>query len=133
VRTVDPDDIVKLGASLRPIDPSTLKPGRVWFCGGEAYFEVALDVVEGTINWFQFTLRGRSLTWDRRDRTIRTGITNELVVPDVSYYPASKTLAQDDQQDDQFLDLVKAILRTRPDQPLLRSMLDLLNSGHPSP
>ena len=40
------NEIVALGASLRPISPGLLKPGRmegsvrVWYQGGEPYFDV---------------------------------------------------------------------------------------------
>lgn len=126
---MDYDDVRKLGASLRPINPKTLKPGRIWFYGGESYFDVFFELCEDEIDWFQLTLRGRSLTWNARDRTIQTGSTNELVIPDVSYYPASKTIEDDQQPDKGFVNLAKAILQSRPDQPLFQKMLNLLEAS----
>lgn len=130
---MDHEEISKLGASLRPINPKTLKPGRVWFYGGEAYFDVFFELCEGEIDWFQLTLRGRSLTWNARDRLIQTGSTNELVVPDVSYYPASKTIEDDQHPDTGFVNLAKAILQSRPEQPLFQKMLHLLEASSLEP
>jgi hypothetical protein len=129
---VNYEEIQKLGASLRLINPRTLKPGRIWYYGGETYFDVFFELWEGDIHWFQITLRGRSLTWNARDRLIQTGITNEMVVPDVSYYPASKTIEDDRQPDQGFINVVKAILQSRSDQPLFQTMLHLLDESTPA-
>lgn len=126
---MDHEEIYKLGASLRPINTQMLKPGRVWFYGGEAYFDIFFELSQNEIDWFQITLRGRSLTWNAGDRTIQTGITNELAVPDVSYYSASKTIDDDPASDQDFIALTKEILKTRPDQPLFRQMLHLLDQS----
>lgn len=124
---MDQEEIAKLGASLRKIDPKTLKPGRVWFCGGEAYFDVFFELDNDEIRWFQFTLRGKSLTWSNKQK-FQTGVTNELVTPDISYYPASKTIEDDSQIDAEFLGIVKAVLRSRPDEPLFQRVLTLMKT-----
>ncbi len=122
------NEIVALGASLRPISPGLLKPGRtagsvrVWYQGGEPYFDVFFEVYEGQVFWFQFTLRGRSLSWSRRC-DLQTGSTNELLVSDGAYYPASKTIQADSQNDQAFVNLVCSILESRAEEPLFRQML----------
>ncbi|AFY66130.1 hypothetical protein [Geitlerinema sp. PCC 7407] len=122
------NEIVALGASLRPISPGLLKPGRmegsvrVWYQGGEPYFDVFFEVCEEQVLWFQFTLRGRSLSWSRRCE-LQTGSTNELLVSDGAHYPASKTIQADSQNDQAFVNLVCSILESRAEEPLFQQTL----------
>jgi hypothetical protein len=127
----EPNEIVALGASLRPIDPNILKPGyasgikRIWFQGEEPYFDVFFHLKDNKILWFQFTLRGKSLSWDSTGW--QTGITNELRQDDVKYYPASKTIETDHNTNSDFMKLVKSILETRAaEEPLFAQALALL-------
>ncbi|MBF2089674.1 MAG: hypothetical protein IGR80_14470 [Synechococcales cyanobacterium K44_A2020_017] len=126
---VSPDDIAELGASLRQVKQQ-LKPGRVWYYGGETYFDVLFDVQDGDIQWFQFTLRGRSLTWDRKGNLIRTGNTNELDATQALEYPASKLIQDDSQADTDFIALVQSILATRPQEAIFQQVLNLLSQSH---
>ncbi|MFE4106079.1 hypothetical protein [Almyronema epifaneia] len=133
ISALDDAAIAALGQSLRKIDPSYLKVSpspdtqRVWYQGKESYFDVMAERQNGQISWFQFTLRGKSLIWDRKHGRLRTGLTNELdVPPDVAYYAASKTIKDDARLNQAFVDLVKAILKTRPDECLLQEILSLL-------
>ncbi|NJL85076.1 MAG: hypothetical protein HC886_02435 [Leptolyngbyaceae cyanobacterium SM1_1_3] len=131
---LDEAAIAALSQSLRKIDPNYLKSGtspgktRIWYQGKENYFDVMAEMQDNQIDWFQFTLRGKSLIWNRHHQQLRTGITNELdVPPDVAYYAASKTIKDDQLLNETFIDLVKSILKKRPREPLLQEMLILLN------
>jgi len=92
---MEQNEIVALGASLRQIE--LLKPvkegfTRVWYQGGESYFDVFVDFLHGKIEWFQFTLRGKSISWNRQVSSWQTGLTNEMRADDVTFYPASKLI-----------------------------------------
>ncbi|MFM7409157.1 MAG: hypothetical protein ACKO3K_21480 [Cuspidothrix sp.] len=125
-------DIASLGASLREIAPKLLKPTsqegiiRIWYQGGEAYFDLFLELNDHhEITWFQFTLRGKSLSWCTNTPVFKTGITNELNIDDVSFYSASKTVENDSDSDKEFIDLVKSILQTRKDEEIFVKALAL--------
>lgn len=121
------DDAVRLGTSLRRIDPALLKNGAAsaWFKGGEPYFDVFLELAPatGTIEWFQVTLRGRSLTW-RPGQRLQTGSTDEYQLS--TGLPQSKTIADDSQVDAELVQLVRALLGAQPNEPLLCAARDLL-------
>jgi hypothetical protein len=120
-----PDEITSLGASLQQVTKG-VKPGRVWYFGkDEPYFDVFFDVEDNQVTWFQFTLRGKSLTWN--GRSVNTGTTNELSA-DTSYYSASKTIHDDRQLDIPFLHLVTQVLQSRPDQTILINMATILEN-----
>ncbi|MFN6571335.1 hypothetical protein A6770_11525 [Nostoc minutum NIES-26] len=127
------DEIASLGASLRAIEQKLLKQGqkdsktRIWFQGEEPYFDVFFELNNDEILWFQFTLRGKSITWDKRKPELQTGNTNELCLDDVSFYAASKTIENDRQQDWEFIYLVKSILRSRSEEPIFAKALTLFN------
>lgn len=117
-----------LGNSLRQVRQS-LKPGRVWYYGQETYFDLLFDLDEQAISWFQLTLRGRSLTWSRRSNNIRTGYTNELDLTPALEYPASKTIQDQQHADPEFVEFVKRILSTRPNESLFCQMLSILDDA----
>jgi len=125
------NEITSLGASLRSIAPKLLKQSpqegkiRVWFQGGEPYFDLFFELNNNEITWFQFTLRGKSLSWYINKPILKTGITNELNIDDVSFYAASKTVENDHESNREFIDLVKSILQTRPEEELFVKALAL--------
>jgi hypothetical protein len=128
---LDKKEITSLAASLRVIEPKILKPCqqqdtvRIWLQGGEPYFDIFFELKHNQIIWFQFTLRGKSLSWHSQNSKLQTGLTNELGVDDVSFYPASKLIQNDDISDLEFTNLVKSILQTRADEEIFAKALKL--------
>lgn len=131
---VEKQEIAYLGASLQEIEPGILKKGykkganRVWFQGEEPYFDLFCELINDEIVWFQFTLRGKSLSWDRDISRWQTGNTDELKINDVSFYAASKTIESDNTIDWEFVNLVKLILGTRADEAIFVKLLALFDS-----
>ncbi|MEO0967926.1 MAG: hypothetical protein AAFX80_06160 [Cyanobacteria bacterium J06639_18] len=131
---VEKEEISSLGASLQEIEPGILKKGhkqgatRVWYQGEEPYFDVFCELINDEIVWFQFTLRGKSVSWDKDKSGWQTGNTDELKINDVSFYAASKTIDNDSAIDWEFINLVKLILTTRTDQAVFVKVLALFNS-----
>jgi hypothetical protein len=125
------EEITLLGSSLRIIEPKLLKQSqhegieRIWLQGGEPYFDVFLELQHNQIIWFQFTLRGKSVSWHSQQPTLQTGVTNELNIDDVSFYAASKTVANDAASDLEFINLVKSILDTRSEEEIFAKVLRL--------
>ncbi len=128
------DEIAALGASLRQIDQRLLTPTkdkdttRVWYQGGEPYFDVFVELHQGKIRWFQFTLRGKSLSWNPRISGWQTGITNELRTDDIVFYSASKLIEGDKQADSGFIALAYSILQTRAGEEIFDQMLALFEA-----
>lgn len=128
---MDQNEIAALGASLRRIEQKLLGPARVngtqrvWYQGGEPYFDVFLELREGEIEWFQFTLRGKSLSWNKKQSGWQTGDTNELKVDDITFYPASKLIRNDNQTDYDFMEVAHSILKTRAGEEILDQVLAL--------
>ncbi|MBH8555391.1 hypothetical protein I8751_24205 [Nostocaceae cyanobacterium CENA357] len=128
---LDKNEIASLGASLREIEQKLLKQDhkkgntRIWFQGEEPYFDVFFDFSNDEISWFQFTFRGKSISWDKRKPELQTGTTNELCIDDVSFYAASKTIENDKQLDVEFIELVKSILKTRSKEAIFAQALAL--------
>lgn len=139
-------EIEQLGVSLRRIDrklishPAEGERIRVWYQGGEPYFDLFVELREQQIEWFQLTLRGRSLSWQQQrdgsaDLAVRdgetgqslwqTGVTNELQANDLHFYAASKTIQSDRQVNQTFLELAHAILKTRAGETLFDCILTL--------
>ncbi|MDJ0692752.1 hypothetical protein [Mastigocoleus sp. MO_188.B34] len=131
---VEKEEISYLGASLQEIEPGILKKGykkgatRVWYQGEEPYFDVFCELINDEIVWFQFTLRGKSVSWDKDRSGWQTGNTDELKINDVSFYAASKTIDNDSAIDWELINLVKLILTTRTDQAVFVKVLALFNS-----
>ncbi len=134
VRLMDQGEIAALGASLRQIDQRLLTPAkeegaiRVWYQGGEPYFDVFVELRRGKIEWFQFTLRGKSLSWNSDISGWQTGMTNEMRSDDVAFYPASKLIESDKQPDWEFIELAQSILQTRAGDEIFDKMLALFDS-----
>lgn len=126
-------EIAALGASLRKIDQKLLTPAkegttRVWYQGGEPYFDVFADLSQGQIQWFQFTLRGQSISWNARVSGWKTGITNEYKGDDITFYSASKLIESDNQPDLAFIELVCSILSTRAGEDIFDQILALFQT-----
>lgn len=130
---MDQDEIKRLGASLRQIDPGILSPAKegitkVWYQGGEPYFDVVVELRHGKIEWFQFTLRGKSISWKPVFLGLQTGKTNELQTDDLTFHPASKLIEHNNQKDHKFIELAGAILQTRADEPIFKQILTLFDA-----
>lgn len=127
-------EIERLGASLRAINPHLLrvaddtKVRRVWYQGGEPYFDVFFDVQGEQLVGFHFTLRGQSISWSQASQHLQTGSTNETRVDDTSYYAASKLIQEDRQVNSGFLSLVRSLLQTRSGDPIFDQALALFSS-----
>lgn len=94
---------------------------RFWYRGPEPYFDVFVDVDEeedSAVRWFQFTYRGRYVTWDSKSNAVSTGITNEFSAEQMAY-SASKVLMHDPKTDGGLIGLVLDVLRFRTDSPPL--------------
>jgi hypothetical protein len=134
VTVMNRDKITALGASLRWIDQTLLSPPkeegavRVWYQGGEPYFDVFVDLRDDQIEWFQFTFRGKSLSWHKKRDRLQTGVTNELAVDDVTYFPASKVIENDTVPDADFIKLAHAILQSRAGEEIFDKILKLFKS-----
>lgn len=132
-------EIAELGASLRRIDRKPLAADsqqertRVWYQGGEPYFDLFVELQNEEVVWFQLTLRGRAISWskDRNGSPLsqancwQTGQTNDLQADDLMFYSASKLIEGDRHIDDAFLDLVYAILKTRTGENIFDQILAL--------
>ena len=136
IQYLKPEDIQTLAHSLRKIDPSWTQHNpqegleRVWYQGQEFYFDLMFEMRGETISWFQFTLRGRVLSWKASSNRVETGETEETDNPPVvSYYPASKGIRSGAQVDRDLLDLAQKILRSRPDDALLIRMAAVLENA----
>jgi hypothetical protein len=128
---LDKNEIELLGTSLRGIEQKLLKQDnnkgirRMWFQGNEPYFDVFFEIKNEEIVWFQFTLRGKSLSWDCKTTRWQTGSTNELKIDDNSFYPGSKTIENDEKIDLEFMNLVKSILQIRAEEEVFAKALAL--------
>ncbi|HBB35272.1 MAG TPA: hypothetical protein DDZ80_24095 [Cyanobacteria bacterium UBA8803] len=124
---MDLDEIARLGASLRQIDQRLLpaKQGitKVWYQGGEPYFDVIVELRQGKIEWFQFTFRGKSISWQPNFSDLQTGQTNELHTDDLTFHPASKLIENNQQKDVEFIKLACAILQTHTGEPFFDQIL----------
>lgn len=133
-KILDKTEIASLSKSLRPIEQKILKQDspqgtkRIWFQGAEPYFDVFFELKNDQIVWFQFTLRGKSLSWDKKTKKWETGNTNELRVDDISFYPASKTIDNHEKIDCEFINLVNSILEIRAEEPMFALVLALFDT-----
>jgi len=127
------DEIAALGASLRRIDQKLLNPGkkgnqRIWFQGGEPYFDMFVEMQENQIQWFQLTLRGHVVSWKQPQSSLQTGTTNELRTDDITFYAASKMIDTDSKNDGNFIELARSILQTRAGEEVFDQLLVLFAS-----
>jgi hypothetical protein len=109
-------DADALGKSLRRIDGRGIQNGveRIWFQGGEPYFDVHLELIAGELDWFQLTFRSRSVTWSRDNGHVVTGRTTEGRVED-SPHPGSKTVQTDGAVDAALVAFARKIVLARGD------------------
>ncbi|MGK7929150.1 MAG: hypothetical protein AB4290_28585 [Spirulina sp.] len=127
-------EIQSLGHSLRQIDRKLLSHDRgagierIWYQGGEPYFDLFIDWRDDEIEWFQLTLRGRSISWHRQNRQWQTGNTNEFRCDDITFYAASKIVESDRFPDREFFELAGAIVRTRTGEVLFDKLFDLFQT-----
>ena len=126
-------EIERLGSSLRQIDRSLLRhtdnvgTARLWYQGGEPYFDVFFDLKDNQLVWFQLTLRGKSVSWSQKSLRLQTGTTNESRTDDVSYYSASKLIQTNHQADRSFIELARSILQTRAGEVVFDQALALFD------
>lgn len=131
---MEQDEITVLGASLREINQKLMTSAkeegtlRVWYQGGEPYFDVFVELRHGKVKWLQFTLRGRSISWDSQVGNWQTGRTNELRIDDNAFYPASKLIESDRQANAEFVALARSILQTRAGEENFDRMLALFGA-----
>lgn len=135
LRLMNNDEIMALGASLRLInqrllsqDTSERDTTRVWYQGGEPYFDLFVELCQDNIQWFQFTWRGHSISWNTKSSCWYTGKTNELRTDDSTFYPSSKLIEGDKQPDLAFIELAHAILQTRAGEEIFDKILALLDT-----
>jgi len=129
---MDRNEIEALGASLRRINQKLLRPDetsqrtRIWYQGGEPYFDLFVEEDAGKVVWFQLTLRGRSISCNQQTSHIKTGSTNELRVDDTSFYPASKTIETDRNPDAIFIETIREMFRTRAGEDVFDQLSTML-------
>ncbi|MEM9164161.1 MAG: hypothetical protein AAGC54_13975 [Cyanobacteria bacterium P01_F01_bin.4] len=120
-----------LASSLRKIDSRWMKASRqgerVWYQGGEPYFDMVFELADQTVCWFQMTLRGKAISWSPAG--IQTAETDELEISVVDHYATSKSLYDRAVIDHAFVRLVKDILRSRPDEALFKTMHAILEEA----
>lgn len=124
------DEIAALGASLHWIDCKLFKPEevgcqRLWYQGEEPYFDLFFEIKNNEIIWFQFTFRGKCISWSCETSALQTGITNELKTEDVSYYSASKLINSNSSPDRDFIEFARSILQVRAEEPIFKKALAL--------
>ncbi|MEP0817100.1 MULTISPECIES: hypothetical protein [Trichocoleus] len=126
-------EINQLGSSLRQIKQTSIRSGeagvvRLWYQGGEPYFDIFFELQDDHLRWFQFTLRGKSLSWSQRAKNVQTGTTDEPRINDTTYYSGSKLIQTNHTVDQNFVQLVRAILQTRADEAVFQQAIALLDS-----
>lgn len=121
--------ISELAGSLEKISQKQLKHQvvRHWFQGGEPYFDLFVNMLGEKLVWFQFTYRGRSICWSEQDPVLRTGVTTDYAMNDVSFYSATKTVRLDEEIDQDFLGFSKAIFSARRAESPFGLILNVLS------
>jgi hypothetical protein len=131
---LDAATIHTLGNSLCFINPALMKGGeavahsdRIWYQGGEPYFDIIIEKHEEVITWFQITLRGRVLFWNQNQ--VQTGETDEMDSPPiVAYYAASKTIRDGAKVDWCLVKTFQEIVAVRQEVALLQDLSELLKA-----
>lgn len=130
------EEISRLGASLRRINQNLLTHNpnsallRVWYQGEEPYFDLFVELENQKIRWFQLTLRGKAVFWEQNSDRWHTGDTNELQSHDLTFYAASKVIDTSDRLDQDFIDLVSAIIKTRQGETIFDQLMTLFQHQH---
>ncbi len=129
------NEIDSLGASLRRINQKLLKTKlsqkeitKIWYQGGEPYFDLFVELQDQQIKWLQFTLRGRSMWWNEQLQKWETGRTNEMQTDETNFYPASAIITPDIELNVAFIKLTQAILQTRTGEDIFDKMLVLFEN-----
>ena len=129
---MEQNEINTLGASLRRINQRLLKAKpnakeitKVWYQGGEPYFDLFVELQSQHVKWFQFTLRGRSMWWNEQLSSWETGRTNEMQNDENSFHPASAIIEPDPEANMNFIKLTQEILKTRSGEEIFDQMLSL--------
>jgi len=123
------ESVEELSRSLEKISQKKLKYEivRHWFQGKEPYFDLFVNTLNDKLIWFQFTFRGRSICWSEQDPIVRTGITTEYAMNDVSYYSATKTVKLDEEIDADFFGFSKRLFGARAYEEPFESILRILS------
>lgn len=134
---MEQQEINQLGSSLRQINQTLMRSNdvgttRLWYQGGEPYFDIFFELQDNHLSWFQFTLRGKSLSWSQSAKSIQTGTTNEPQVNDTTYYSGSKLIQTNHTVDQNFVQLVRAILQTRAGESIFDQAIALLDQQAPN-
>ncbi len=126
-------DAEALGRQLRPVNASLQRPPKgggqsLWYRGEERYFDVMLELDErGALTWFQLTVRGFSLTWDKARGGLLTGRTDEL--SSSTHSPMSKLVHSQRTLDAELIDFARRLLESRGDEPTLQQALGALHAS----
>ena len=130
-------EIDQLGASLRQINQTLMRSNevgktRLWYQGGEPYFDIFFELQDSNLIWFQFTLRGKSLSWSRTAKNVQTGTTDEPRTSDTTYYSGSKLIQTNHTIDQNFVQLVRAVLQTKAGESVFDQAIALLDQQAPN-
>ena len=119
----------ELAGSLERISQKKLKHDvvRHWFQGGEPYFDLFFNMLGDRLVWFQFTFRSRSICWNEQAPILRTGVTTDYAMNDVSFYSATKTVHLDEEINEDFLAFSKGIFAARKTEPPFGEILKILS------
>lgn len=134
LKSMDNEQISRLGASLRRINQRILAQKdssihKVWFQGGEPYFDLFIGLKDDNIEWFQMTLRGKSISWNKCRYGWQTGETNELNSDDNSMYSACKFIEEHKKLDLEFVELTKSILQARAGEEIFDRIIAIFNEN----
>jgi hypothetical protein len=109
------DEAKALGAQLRLVDPSLLKPVpwlRRWFRGPEAYLECTVDEDDDGLVRIELYVRGRYARWTK-ERGLETGTTDEGMID--SGAPQSHIEARDRAAEKSVVDVARAMVEANAD------------------
>lgn len=127
--------LADLAGSLERISQKKLKNDvlRHWFQGSEPYFDLFVNTRENHLLWFQFTFRGNSICWSEQDPVLRTGVTTDYAMNDVSFYSATKTVNLDEEVNRGFLAFTRSIIGARKTEAPFGEILKVLSGYAPFP
>lgn len=129
---LDESTIATLGASLRQIDTRLMKSfgraankSRLWYQGGEPYFDVTVEKTAGVITWFQISLRGEIVSWQASKPRVQTGETDEMSSYGMAY-ATSKTIRDHVNVNWPLVAYAQAIVAQRPEDTVLTALSEIL-------